>query len=351
MALYCGPEDLHGPVSELRKHVMDGDRDALLALLNTLRAHHPTDFIRRDSKNRTALHAACGRNVNPVFTRILLNPDYQMYGGYPDDRNCYLETALINCARCTQRGFDDVVRNDSVVKARMLLEHGASVRITGNGALLPLYWAASVEMVNLLFLHGAAPGINKQKTHEGTMLLKCVASGDVALCKLLLRHGADIKLVSRDQPFTHNAIRMRRGEYPLNDNFMNVDMLELVLKNGSDINALDWNGNSVSDLARELPNRYAVRLIELITAELPIEMEKWSEQNLAPMYQSVRMSQHPNSTRGGTRKGLCRMPIEIIDRVIHHIEALIPTNFVPSAMESIKNRNNGRFPIQDTDYS
>jgi ankyrin repeat protein len=347
MALYCGPEDPHGPVGALRKHVMDGDREALIALLNNLRDEYPTDFTRHDSKNRTALHAACGLNVNPVFTRILLNPENQMYGGYPNDGNCYLETALINCARCTQRGFDEMNRNDSVVKARMLLEHGASVLITGHDSLLPLYWAGSVEMATLLFLYGATHGINRQIRNIGTPLRKCVASGDVALCELLLQHGADIKIISRDNPFTHNAIRGNQRGNPLDDNFMNVDMLELVLKNGANINARDWKGNSVLDLARELQNRYAVRLIELITAELPIEMEKWSPQNLAHMYHSLLLSQHK---RDGTRHGLSRMTPEIIQHVIHHIKALIPTNFVPYAIKSIKNRNNGRFPIRDIEW-
>jgi hypothetical protein len=351
MSLHYGVED-HGLVDTLRKHVMDNDMEALLALLDTLRVQYPTGlgFDRLDSENRTALQAACAGYVNPEITRILLDPLNVMYGGYPDNINNLRQSALHQCVATDHHGFPVRSRQNARIKARMLLEHGANVSLPGEHLRLrspPVFWIDSVEMATLLFEFGGERDINHTNLQGDTLLQRIVSSGDVDLCRILFQHGADINVGSRLRPFVHGAIMgYFHQRYHVGGTFNEVDMLELVLKNGADINALDWGGRSVLVLAHTMGLTHAVRLIKLIIAEIPTAREKWIAENLNPVYQSIIMSQHK---RDGGRSGLCRMTPEIIQQMIYHISRSIPTNLVPYVMESIKNRNNGRFPIWDPD--
>jgi hypothetical protein len=346
MCLYNGVDDhgLAGPYL-LRNHVMDNEMEALLALLDTLRVEYPNGlgFDRFDSENRTALQAACASDVNPEFTRILLDPRNIMYGGYPDDMNIHMQSALHKCVTTDHHGFNVPARQNARIKARMLLEHGANVSLPGKHLLPPVFWIDSIGMATLLFEYGGARDINHINLQGDTLLQRIVSSGDVDLCRILFQHGADINIESRLMPFVHGAIMgYFHQRYHVGGTFNEVDMLELVLKNGADINALDPQGRSVLVRARIMDSAHAVRLIELIIAEIPTAREKWIAENLEPVYQALIMSQHP---RDGPRSGLCRMSQDIIQQMIHHINMSIPTNLVPYVMDSIKNRNNGRFPI------
>ena len=122
-------------------------------------------------------------------------------------------------------------------------------------------------------------------------------------------------------------------------------MVQIYIKENS-ITLLDYKNRSVIDRARDMENKYAVRLIELIMTELPTEMKKWTPENVHAIYQALIMTQH---TRDGERSAICCIQPEIVQKVIQCLKASDTKSTVSAAMSSIKRRNNRRIPIQDSD--
>ena len=336
VVLWDGPED-NSVVGALRKQVLCNDVNAMLLTLNTLRDEHRHQFNCRDSKNRTALLASCERQVSPEIMRILLQPENQMYGGRPNDQASTMETALMEC-----------VRKNAVNKAIMLLECGASVTLRGYLNLCPLEMAESIEMATVLFKYGAEASMDEidfdgDDTVGMTALSDCISDEDIPRAELFMQHGVDMSTSHPETPYTHIAIKSQGTGSGFTDNKTHIDMLQYVLEKGADITSIDSMGRSARDVADCMEHRYAVRLIDLIMDELPIETSRWNPENIDPIYQALSMSQH---RRPGLRYGMCRIPGEVLQKVIQHLKASYPTNMVAAAMSSIKERHNGRFPIR-----
>jgi hypothetical protein len=345
VVLQDGPED-DSHVGALRTQVLSNDMETMLVTLDTIRSEHPYGFDCRDSKNRTALHASCEPHVSPDIVLVLLQPENQTYGGRPNDQTLKLETALISCVRCNSKYTSRMKAQDAVIKARMLLKFGANVSLTGYLGMSPLGHVGSVEMATVLLEHWNGADINSLDYAGRTVLSKSITAGDVALCELLVKHGADISITLPYTSNIHNAISSDTKQFQPNDNRMHIDMLQFVLENGVDITLRDCQNRSALELADSLRNKYAVRLIKLITKELPIETSKWTHEKVDAIRQSVKMSQHK---KVAADSGMCSIPPEMVKVLIQHINASHPTNMVSAAMSSIKEMHNGRLPIQDSD--
>jgi hypothetical protein len=333
-------------VDVLITEVLNNSVEHVVFILNYIRAKHPHTFEGRNHNNKTAIMASTLPHVSPLIMRILLLPDNRIYVGHLDDQSPIRGSALHSCVGYDQNNDDIKQRADAVHKAHMLLQAGAGVDFV---FLLtdktPLDSVASVDMARLLFEYGAGPGINEIHGFGSgdTVLMKSIRDGNIELTKFLLERGADIKLEILGHPLLHAAIR--QGDQ-LNDDDMDIDMLEFLIEKGANFWSVGRWGVTLRKHARNKKNRYALRLIELMLADEEIKSIKWLPESIDKTYQSVIMSQHH---RDGPRAGLCRMTPEIIQSIIHRIKSTIPVNAVASVMHSIKRRNNGRFPIKDSD--
>jgi hypothetical protein len=241
---------------------------------------------------------------------------------------------------------DSIERRDAVNKARMLLERGASVFLTGYLDFPPLGHVGSVEMATLLFEYGAGTGIDQINLWGETAIARSICNGDTKLAEFFLQHGADMSIGQRLHSHIHAAIRSKGNGSMFDDDEMNIEMLQFVLENAADLDSRDYKGLSVLEQTHNAQQRYATRLIELIIAELPTEMERWTPKNVDAIYQSLIMSMH---SRGGAKSGMCILTPEMLQLVIQKVKSFDSTNMVANAMSSIKRRNNGRFPIKDSD--
>ena len=339
-----GPED-DSVLGALRTEVLMNHMDEMLVILESIRAEHPYyGFNCRDSQQRTALHASCEPQVSTKIMGILLQHENLMYGGYPNDQTLEFKAALMMCVKCDTTYVTRVQRMDAVTKAKMLLESGASVSLAADFST-PLRMVGSLEMVTLLFEYGAGADINRINFFGMSALMMSVEKCDVSVPEFLLQHGADMSIGSRRNPYTHAAIRSMGLGGSFNDNNMNIDMLVFVLEKGADITLGDSRHRTVLEVASNMNNRYAVRLIKLVLAELPSETAKWTRQFEA-ICQSLRMSHHKRDT---PMPAMNVLPPDMIRRVMQHVQSSHPINMVAAAMSSIKERHDGRFPIRDTD--
>jgi len=343
IVLQDGPEE-DTLVGALRTQVLNDDQTKMFVVMNAIEDKHRYKFICRDTQHRTALHASSEPGVSPGLMRILLQPRNRYYGGDPNDQTLNLETALISCVR-SDNG-ESTQRNDALKKARMLLETGAIVKIKGFLGMSPLIHVQSLEMAKLLIFHGADSVINDVDDFGRTALFYSIEKGELEISQFLVQHGADISIERHKIPNTHNAMRNLRKILDVNDDRMNIDMLQFVLENGASITSDSYDGKSVLDVATSMENRYAVRLVELVIAELPADTISWTPTNVDNALHSILMSQH---TRPGQMSGMCSILPEHIQKVIQELKKSIPTNIVKDAMSRIKGRHNGRYPIQDSD--
>ena len=135
------------------------------------------------------------------------------------------------------------------------------------------------------------------------------------------------------------------------DHNMHIQLLEFVLEKGADIKLRDRRNVDVVEMAREMNNRYALRLIELLLAEIPVETAKWTDEKVEAICQSLRMSHdhRDDNDRKVPKSIMSSIPHEMVRRVMQLVKASRPTNMVATAMSRIKERHNGRYPIRDSD--
>jgi len=131
----------------------------------------------------------------------------------------------------------DAVQYNKTRMIEILLKHGANVNTPGIDGKTPLMIAAGkrggVFVTKLLLDHGADPNSGLQSAAEG---------GKVEIMKLLLSRGADINLKSgrARSTFLHIATGNRHGQ-----------LVDFLLKNGADVNAVDSYHKSVLTTAVE----------------------------------------------------------------------------------------------------
>ena len=194
-----GPED-NSVLGALRTQVFMNDLEAMLVTLDAIRAEHPYGFDCRDSKHRTALHASCEPQVSPEIMHVLLQPENLMYGGHPNDRTLRLETALMTCVMCDRKHMARIQQQDTMAKARMLLERGADMSIGSQS--IPYAHTA---------LHSVGMG---GSFNDHTM--------NIDLLEFVLENGADITLRDTQNRDVLELARAMKNRYA-------VHLIKLVL--------------------------------------------------------------------------------------------------------------------------
>jgi ankyrin repeat protein len=337
--------------SELGNAVEANDLEYLTALLGMVRLAYPGAFATQSTgEDGTVLHRAAGAKCLPVIFKQLLLPENRRYVGMPRDRTFDGKTVL-----------HFTTKNMSVEVAAMLLENGADVNARDWFNETPLHYAvcngtdfnargspkqiipesAVLEMVSLLLDNHAA--INAVNLENDTALYGAVFTGNVKVVHMLLERGADISIEGPGRPITHHAIRGGQG---LSDSMQNIEMLEIVLENGADINKLDVHKRSVLQHAVFMNNRYAARLMEHLLLEMDFQTERFSQLNMERCYEAVMMAR---VERLGIKSIIQTLPLEISMLVIESVKHDIPKNMASASLHALK-ANFGHLPILDTDH-
>ena len=148
----------------------------------------------------------------------------------------------------------------------LLLSRGANVNIsddTGRSVLhSAMYGAAGIEIVALLLDHGASPNA---ATHSGEAVLfvALYSNPNLEVVNMLISHGADVNILpsrsSRGLPIIPPLQLALRNRVPL-------AVLETLVRNGADLEAVDLWGNTACQLANRFQDdgRYDGKDIDLL---------------------------------------------------------------------------------------
>ncbi len=185
-----------------------------------------SDVNLRDNRGTTPLmYASAVGSVNAM--KVLLKA-----GADVNAKNAFDATALMWC----------INQPDMV---RLMLAKGADVNARSKMGRTPLLLAASYggnsEVVNLLLSKGA--NVITRDNFEITPLLAATAANDLAIVKLLLDHGAEIKgvdILSREMAERAITSAASAGFTPLMFAAANgnTEMVRLLLARGADVNAI-----------------------------------------------------------------------------------------------------------------
>lgn len=168
-------------------------------------------------RNRPLHHAAASGDLDTV--RALLDAKAK-----PSPRNGH---NLAPLHRAAEHGHADIVR--------CLLERGAAVNARGNAMGIiretptPLSLAAAErhrEVAEILLAHGADPNLACDDSQR-TALYEAVHNDDLALCTLLLDHGATPNGIDRDEPGDYFSFPLQQAR--------SAAMVELLVARGADV--------------------------------------------------------------------------------------------------------------------
>ena len=170
-----------------------------------------------------------------------------MNGANVNAKNKYGKTALMEAAR-----------NKHADVAELLLKHGADVNAKDNNGSTALMWAAdsgTTYVAELLLKHGA--DVNAKDNNGSTALMWAADSGTTYVAELLLKYGADVNAKDNDGKtvlmwamWTGLNVRAYGVDIVLKTCmllptiFSPIELVELLLKHGADVNAQDKDGDT-----------------------------------------------------------------------------------------------------------
>ncbi|MDX1917018.1 MAG: ankyrin repeat domain-containing protein [Rickettsiaceae bacterium] len=193
-----------------------------------------------DNEGNTAFMYAVSRN-NTKMIELLLQSGAEVNASNHNGR-----TALIEAA---SHGHTEITA--------LLLGRGAEVNDADNEGKTALMEAVSYwhsEITELLLKSGAE--VNAADNEGKTALMKAVSEGHTELAKLLLESGADVNAAARNgkTALMEAAASKERaamwnhfkpiGYNKLNEGNTALDMINLLLESGADVNAADSNGKT-----------------------------------------------------------------------------------------------------------
>jgi ankyrin repeat protein len=159
----------------------------------------------------------------------------------------------------------DALKHDSLVKLRALLESGIDLSrpvIIGEEYELDepdeigvLFYAirthASLEAIELLLEYGL--DIHQLDSDKISALDTAIKFKRKDIVQLCIDHGMDV-----------NTTQRKSGMLPivLASCFNDIEMIELLLENGADINATDASGISAKDYAKKLGQKRVVEFLD-----------------------------------------------------------------------------------------
>lgn len=159
----------------------------------------------------------------------------------------------------------EAIENDSVAKMRSLIKEGADVNkpiligeeydLEDYDEISPLFYAirkyASLEMIELLLEHGAD-------------LFACDLDGVSALDVAIKFKRKDVIQFCIDKGFDLNVSRRKSGITPvmLAACFSDLEMINLLIENGAELNTTDSCGMAAKDYAKKLGQKKMVAFLD-----------------------------------------------------------------------------------------
>ena len=196
----------------------------------------------KDANNMTPLHIAAWRSMVEV-TELLLENGADVNA--VDDTG---ETALHMAAKVGQAAI-----------ASLLITKGAPIDAKQSNGATALHMAANTcrhEVVKVLLEAGAK--VNELDAYKGSPLRLAIQGGYSGLpetMEVLISHGADVKEATRlGTTLLHDAVFYQAG----------IQAVEILIKNGVDINAKNSEDKTALDMAKE---KELNDIIELLTSK------------------------------------------------------------------------------------
>jgi ankyrin repeat protein len=267
--------------SDLHQAVTENDLTRLSQLLD----HSSPEINVPDSNHMTPLNLAAHLGRTDA-TRLLLEAGADVTIGDADN-SVPLHLAAIGghtdiMQLLTDNGADLDAQDDNgnnamihAIQARQtdaalwLIEHGASVLLANEVGDSPLHWAIARHYQGLVRrLIEAGADINQRTTEGNTPLSYAVLVSDTGLARLLINQRADIEL------------KNNWGRTPLSQTARetgNVEMLNLLIASGAQVNALDRFDDTPLILAAWKGFRAVVNILLDNGAILPAEEDQLRE--------------------------------------------------------------------------
>lgn len=210
---------------------------------------HGADINHAGVSNATALHHAISNNQNETV-KLLVEHGADINAIF--DKSIKTESVMYSGEN--KNVIDLAAENGNNELIEFFLSKGAKINENNNNIGSPLILAANegnINTVKLLLEKGC--DINKQDCLQQTALYKAARNGHTELVKFLIEKGADINIKS-DIPMTAFQAAASNGK---------IDILEVLMQHGADINGNAENGTAL-DWAISITNKNAYKTVEFL---------------------------------------------------------------------------------------
>lgn len=253
-------------VARIFQVVIEGNFAEVKRLLNI----SPTLVTAQDGYHNPPLHHA----PTPEIAELLIQ-----YGANVNARGWMNDTAL----------HETAMKNRPEV-ARVLIANGANVNALRDGDISPLNWAKSLPMAQILLENGAK--VSHQDVHGQSPFFNAVISGDIAFVNLFIDYGVKADVVVRDGKtalhIATNVTVLKRlldlglsvnaishsGDTPLHNAVFrgNAGMVRLLLDHGADVKIRNRDGFDSVRMAKEKAERSVIDILEQHVREQGINL-------------------------------------------------------------------------------
>jgi ankyrin repeat domain-containing protein 17 len=218
--------------------------------------------LRQEYENDcTILQAAVKGGHRDVFEYLLSLSNLEL----PDSNELkrlrrYLDLHIITkeeeeCVSEEANKLAEAVATGNLEETKRLIDSGVSVNSTNISGISPLCYAAErrqLEIAQYLLSSGADPDFN-------CPLMTALGSGASQIAHLLLKAGADIN--QREDGDGKTVLMFATSCYI---DYLDLELIKLIIQRGADVNAQDYNGLSVVDHVRRAGNGQHFRLMKLL---------------------------------------------------------------------------------------